>query len=312
MTNAGFAPTAVRYIKLGRGGDWASDGLKSGTIPFGYREVEHALCAAGDWETARKRLLDLGRAPSGASSGVREIRDFYELGSETLWVTIADGHLWWAFAEPEVISFDNSDDDRPSRHRKVIGRWRNDSLTGQPLTTRSLSSALTRTANYRMTICEVKREDYLLRRIRGEVDPLHAEALALKAQFRQVALKMIRQLHWEEFENLIDLIFSRNGWQRTSILGRDLPDVDLVLEQPSTGETAWVQVKSTAGRAEIDDYLTRFRADGSYDRFYFVCHSPIGAITIPEEDRIHLWLGEYLADVALRSGMFDWLVDRTS
>jgi hypothetical protein len=312
MTNDGFGPSAVRYIKLGRGGDWAAEGLKAGIIPFGYYEIDHTLCAKGEWDRARKQLIGMGRSPSGASSGVREIRDFYELDADALWVTIAQGHLWWTFAEREVISFDNVGKDQPSRYRKVIGRWRNESLTGQSLTTRSLSSALTRTGNYRMTICEVKREDYLLRRIRGEVDPLHAEAMALKADLRRVALKMIQQLHWEEFENLIDLIFSRNGWQRSSILGRDLPDVDLVLDQPSTGETAWVQVKSMAGQAEIADYLTRFRDDGSYDRFYFACHSPKGVVTVPEEDRIHLWLGEQLADVALRAGMFDWLVDRTS
>ena len=36
-------------------------------------------------------------------------------------------------------------------------------------------------------------------------------------------------------------------------------DVDLVLDQPATGETAFVQVKSKAGQSVLDDYIGRFR-----------------------------------------------------
>jgi hypothetical protein len=46
----------------------------------------------------------------------------------------------------------------------------NTDLKGDPLTVRSLSSALTSMANFRMTICAVKQVSYLLARIRGEVD----------------------------------------------------------------------------------------------------------------------------------------------
>jgi hypothetical protein len=34
-------------------------------------------------------------------------------------------------------------------------------LSGEPLNARSLSSALTRTASYQMTICSIKHVDYL-------------------------------------------------------------------------------------------------------------------------------------------------------
>jgi hypothetical protein len=32
------------------------------------------------------------------SQGLRELKDFYGLPENTLWVTMADGHFWWAFA----------------------------------------------------------------------------------------------------------------------------------------------------------------------------------------------------------------------
>ena len=30
---------------------------------------------------------------------------------------------------------------------------------------------------------------------------------------------MIAELHWADFEIMVDLIFARGGWQRTSVLG---------------------------------------------------------------------------------------------
>jgi hypothetical protein len=59
-------------------------------------------------------------------------------------------------------------------------------LTGKPLTVRSLSSAVTRTASYQMTICAIKHADYLLRRIRDEPAPVHAQATALRSEMRDI------------------------------------------------------------------------------------------------------------------------------
>jgi hypothetical protein len=180
-------------------------------------------------------------------------------------------------------------------------------LTGVPLTVRGL----TRTASYQMTICAIKHADYLLRRIRDERDPLHAQATALRVEMREIGLRMIRQLDWRDFEILVDLIFARGGWQRNSVLGKDQADVDLILTQPTIGETAWVQIKSGTSQAELDDYLGRFRRDGSCDRFFFVCHSAAGALSLPAQPGLHLWAAERLSDAAIDAGLFSWLIDRT-
>ena len=44
-----------------------------------------------------------------------------------------------------------------------------------------------------------------------------------------------------------------------SRVGENLTDVDLILEQPTTGERAFVQVKSKASQSTLDDYIGRFR-----------------------------------------------------
>jgi hypothetical protein len=124
-----------------------------------------------------------------------------------------------------------------------------------------------------------------------------------------VAVEMIRGLHPADFEILTDLIFARSGWQRSTRVGKD-PDIDLAMEQPTTGEIAFVQVKSKAGQATVDDYLGRFHRSG-YDRFFFVCHSAQGKLTLPDEPRLHLFEGEQLADAAVKNGLYDWLIERS-
>jgi hypothetical protein len=122
---------------------------------------------------------------------------------------------------------------------------------------------------------------------------------------------MIQQLDWRDFEILVDLIFARGGWQRTSVIGKDQIDVDLILSQPLLGETAWVQIKSTASQAGLNDYLGRFQRDGSCERFFFVCHSAAGPLTLPPQPGLHLLAGQRLSDAAIDAGLLDWLIERT-
>ncbi len=127
-----------------------------------------------------------------------------------------------------------------------------------------------------------------------------------------VANEMIAGLHWTDFETLVDLIFARTGWQRISRVGGTQADTDLVLEQPTTGETAFVQVKSKAGQAVLDDYIGRFRRSGTYDRMFFVCHSPAGTLSVDDTAGVHIWAGDRLADAAVKAGLFDWLTERSA
>lgn len=96
---ASFKVGAVRYIKLGEGGKWAGEAIGKGILPFGYRAVAHTACAQGDWDRVRKELIAMGRTKAGVGQGLRELQAFYSMGEDTLWVTIADGHLWWTFAD---------------------------------------------------------------------------------------------------------------------------------------------------------------------------------------------------------------------
>jgi hypothetical protein len=100
----------------------------------------------------------------------------------------------------------------------------------------SLTSKLTQVGNYRQTICQVSHEAYLVRKINDVPEPLVAEAEAARNELVDIATRMIAELHWADFEVLADLILSRGGWQRVSVLGEMMADIDLIVEQPTLGE----------------------------------------------------------------------------
>lgn len=305
-------PKEIRYIKLGAGGIWVQPSIERGEIHFGYKTVPHALCQRGDWDAVVKFLCAEGRKPSKAKDAVREVRDFYTLGSDCLWITFADGHLWWAFADPVVAWLGAEEDGQGARMRKTVDGWNKVNIQGEPLRIDDLSTRLTQVAAYRQTLCRVKASDYLLRRINGIEEPIVARAGEVRAAMIVVATEMISGLHWADFETLVDLIFARTGWQRISRVGGSQADTDLVLEQPATGETAFVQVKSKATQITLDDYIGRFRRSGAYDRMFFICHSPTGTLSVDDMAGVHIWAGDRLADASVKAGLFDWLTERSA
>ena len=74
---------------------------------------------------------------------------------------------------------------------------------------------------------------------------------------------------------------------------------------------AWVQVKTGTNQAELDDYIDRFKSDGSCERFFFVCRDAGSKLRLPDDRRLHLWADKVLADKAISVGLFDWLIERT-
>jgi hypothetical protein len=308
-TPISILPKDIRYIKLGDGGRWAEQSFSEGVVCFGYPTIPHEVCEREDWAEVRHLLSD--RKSAGAmTAGLNEVRAFYEMGEDCLWFTFANGYLWWAFASPEVQWTGDGTSDGPSRKRVTVDGWHNSDIFGRSLRVIGLSSKLTKIQSYRATICKLADHDYLLRHINGVLEPIVVKAIEVRKVMTAITIKMMQGLDWADFETLADLIFSRSGWQRSTKVGENLTDIDIVMEQPTTKETAFVQVKSEATQAVLDDYLSRFRRSG-YDRFFFVCHSPKGTLTLPEESRLHLFEGERLADAAVKSGLFDWLIERS-
>lgn len=79
---------------------------------------------------------------------------------------------------------------------------------------------------------------------------------------------------------------------------------------PSTGERAFIQVKSSAGKRDLKDYLERFKDAKAYDRMFFVWHS--GAVGESEKSDVILIGPDRLARMVFDAGLTSWLREKVS
>lgn len=301
-------PDRVRFIKLGASGAWAKEAIKENVVYFGAHGIDHADCLQENWRAVREQLKDVTSGRQNQSEGLRQIKDFYS-PNETLWVTLVDGHVWWTVtgSQPELVA--RPDPDGPSHFLRCRLEWSDMDIEGNVLVARNISSRLTKTFSYQRTICTVEAEGYLLRLINNQRDPLQIEAEQMLEQQVDLVQRLIERLHWAEFENLVDLIFARNGWRRTTVLGRTIPDIDLVATEPVSGRIAWVQIKAKASQKTLEDYYERFLNDGTCTDFFFVCHSAKSAISLTPSPTTHVWAGRRIAEQAIEAGLSGWLID---
>jgi hypothetical protein len=111
----------------------------------------------------------------------------------------------------------------------------------------------------------------------------------------------IEDLHWKDFELLVDLIFERSGWPRVSSLGGSQETIDLELEHPASGKRALAQVKSFSTQHTLDDYIGRAMR-GGYDEIYFVCHTKGGTLRATDP-RVIVWDRRRVAELVVRAGL---------
>jgi hypothetical protein len=306
------AAKTVRYIKLGRGGCWEDVSLDRGELHFGHGKISHQLSLGDDSDAIKKFRIDGGRDPRAAAEDAREVLDFYRLGADCLWITFAREHLWWTFAEPKVTWL-GSGKGHGERLRKSIGGWRRTDVDGKPLRMNGLSTRLTKVASYRRTLCSVEAEDYLLRRINGVEEPLVAKSALARDRLLATIAEAIASLHQADFETLIDVIFARSGWNRVSRLGGTQKLVDMVLEQPTLEERIAVQIKSSATQRELNQYVEDIDAAGTFERCFFVCHTPKGRLQPPtDRDDVYVWCSPEIAAAAVRLGLADWIIEKIS
>ena len=96
-------PKTIRFIKLGAGGFWEKDCIEtSNTIRLGYEAGSeiHQECLNDQWDNCHAYW---GKHSGTATNHVRQIKDFYQLDENTLWITFYGRKLYWAFCSSEVI-----------------------------------------------------------------------------------------------------------------------------------------------------------------------------------------------------------------
>lgn len=195
--------------------------------------------------------------------------------------------------------------------RSTVDGWHGQTVGGEDLFFERLSGRLLKVQGFRGTICGVDAEDYLLRRLGDEVTPQVSAAVQAETQMIAPISGLMELLTWQDFELLVDLVFSSSGWKRTGATGGVQNTVDIELMLPSTQERAFVQVKSRASPAQFDDYVARMNEMDGVHRMFFVWHTgKVGAA--PEHGRVTLIGPATLARMILDSGLATWLRQKVS
>ena len=304
-----IAARNARYIKLGPRGAWERKSLDEEVLLFGYQSVPHDIALGGDIDALTRVFRDQGHGRGMARRHAKQVKDFYVLGEDTLWITFVDGYLWWCIAAPGVENLGN-DDERANREgsrlRHTIGGWHNQSIGGKKLHMNELNGGLVQTQRFQGTVCDVKLFDYLLRKINDEELPEIIRGKEAREQACSSIEELMTLLTWRDFEILVDLIFSASGWRRIGQSGGTQKTVDLELELPSTGERAFVQVKSRTNQAQLDEYIERF-AGRDEGRMFYVYHSSKGDLRT-DITGVSLIGPERLSTMVLDAGLFGWLL----
>ncbi len=299
-------PEKVRFIKLGKEGGLELRCLNEGIVWLGYESPYHQDCLAGNWSDVRSFWLSARKGNEGAATrDINQIRDFYELKESDVWITFFKKKMYWCRAFSEVIELDDK-----SRIRRVIGAWSSTDLNGQQLHVENIDGRVTKVQGFRGTICSIDKQDYLVNKINGQAIQ---EVENARLSFKRLKLDiedLIEGLWWHDFELLIDLIFSKSGWQRFSVLGKTEKDIDLDVYSPATQKRAFVQIKTTTTSKEVEQYIKIFNEYEQFDEMYFVYHSCKENLSGLESNKIHIWGPEKIAGLVVNAGLAEWLINK--
>jgi hypothetical protein len=298
----------IRFIKLGEGGRWEASCIAEGTVRLGYHSPHHQASLSGQWDVVRTFWLEQRKGNEGATtSSVNQIKDFYELTEDDIWITFHRKRMYWCRAGREVHELEDG-----SRIRRTIGNWSSMDGNGRPLSIENIDGRVTKVQGYRGTICTVQMPDYVLRKINGDVIQEVMEAEQALAALKTKVSSLIAGLWWNDFELLIDLIFARAGWQRFSVLGKTGKDIDIDAFAPATGRRAFIQIKSETSLAEAERYIAAYQEYVDFDEMFFVYHTCSADLQqlASREANVHIWGLDAIATLVISSGLADWLINK--
>jgi len=315
-------PTSVRYVKNGSKGRWWNAARNRDQVHLGWMEIPPSLLRRPSYPEIERRirkfwskkrgLTEKGKK-GGATQDFNQLCDLLKSPSQHIWVTFQDGFMWWCTVRDGAIP-------NPAGESKAEGHfwlecdrpWSNRSLKGKLLADADLPGSVTRTAGFQGTVCEPDAPDMIQRIIRGEKDAQAVLASKARQEYERTTRQLVAQLRWKDFEQLVDLILARCGWVRINTLKKNTEGIDAEVENLAAAEIAFVQVKSSANQAVLNDYVKRFNARRDrYARMIFAVHSPNGKLVLPKNNpAVQIWEDGRIANLVVRLGLGEWVEGR--
>ncbi|HUZ07276.1 MAG TPA: restriction endonuclease [Candidatus Paceibacterota bacterium] len=301
------------YIKLGRGGSWEEDSISKSLLRIGWSKYSLEDINSGRWSEIEKQLqIEHTGKPQVATTDFNRLRDIALSTPDDIWITFHGAKMWWG-----RLAAGGVESDQLSKFRRLEGKWSDKSLKGQLLVTSELPGKIAQLQGFRGTVCRVKETELLRRVLAGDRSPLALEISAHRDHLAIAAKNAIEQLHWKDYETLVDLVFRDTGWIRVSILGQQVKGYDLELREPITEDKYLVQVKSQASWKDLQESVSQFFPNdtaGDYKKIFFVTHKPaddlLDASDIP--DYVDLIPPQQLANLVIDAGLSRWLEEKVA
>lgn len=299
-------PNSVRYVKNGKGGKWWATAKRDSQIHAGWRSVPEGLLKNPDYT----QILPLCANRQDCNA----LQTLLDHPSQHLWITFQDDCLWWCLVEEGVTVYDGKAEDCGHfwLQCKQGHGWFNRSLLNKTLAISDLPGPVTSVAGFRATVCRPgsgrpEVTEQILRVIRGETNPLVLNGREARHTYKRAVAAMLAKIAWQDFELLVSLLLERTGWVRSSELGKTRKSIDLDVENWTSGERAFVQVKAPAAQDELDDYIEQFENAPHYSRMIFAVHTPQGELDVGDREKVHVWTGKKLSELVVRLGLGGWI-----
>lgn len=297
------------FIKLGRSGLWEKDSIETGKMRIGWRGQTIEDINNKRWGIIEKQLRTGGqkrqRDQGTITRDFNALKIIAESSSKDVWITFYQNKMWWARLHGPV------EEDKISKFRRVSGEWSDRSSDGEKLLiVNELPGVISKIQGFRGTACRVREPHVLHRVINNTKNALSTKISQQRTELAATLEQAIRDLHWKDFEILVDMIFRASGWTRISVLGQHDRDYDIAFQEDITGNLYVVQVKSTAGLKELLATASQFSTD-DYEKVFFAVHSPRADIKdLPSDDlpeHIQLLTADRIGELALEAGLINWI-----
>jgi Restriction endonuclease len=271
----------------------------------GWSIIPHELLLDPDFRKIEALLRQEFTDQGAATRDLNALRCLLDAPSQHVWITFEDGCMWWCTVEDGPNINPNGEDQSHGNFWLACDRpWSNRSLGGRLLAVADLPGIVTVVAGFRGTVSEPRASEGILRVIKDEQSKDTVASRDSRIHYVQVVSILMKQLRWKDFEQLVQLILDRTGWTRISVLGGNREGIDIEVANLTSDEIAFVQVKSSATQAVLDEYVGRFDARRDrYARMIFAVHSVNGPLISPADSHVQLWTCDKLGELVVRLGL---------
>lgn len=305
------------YIKLGHQEEYLKYCTKNSIIQIGFNldnDEAFGYFINQDWNSLRGFYQAQQENNRRSGNLIGQLQRARSADSNFTWLTIENGHLYWATTS-EGAEWERNNNGAILK----VKNWNRNDIQEKPLSNDRLPGWLIATSQYRGTVCNAAREGKngedkrkaktIQRLIQGRESLARSDLRTSEQKLKNIVKLSLKELTPKDFELLIELIFSRSGWRRVSVLGKTMKSIDLELELSTTGERAVVQIKSRQTTNETfqtfcDEVVDQWQCD----KFFWVQHSGFIPDSSKEENsKIVIWNAEKISDQVIESGLTSWL-----